>query len=299
MNILVTGITCKTGIGEYLLEKINLNKNYKIMCIIRNISKINFLKKYDNIEIITGDLNDINSFENKIDKNIDLIIHLAGIQYTLNVIELMIKKRIKKLILISSTNIFSKYKKISNFIKNIETEIINKANKFKFNYIIIRPTMIYGNGEDNNIKKLIIFIDKYPLIPIINNGGTLIQPVFYKDIGEVVIKLIERNDLFNKVYNLSGKDIISYKNLIFLISKCLNKKIILINLPTNITIILFKIIKIIFKSFKISLEQILGFIENRVFDYNDAYVDFVYEPMNLVDGIKMEIEEMRRKGYIK
>lgn len=49
---------------------------------------------------------------------------------------------------------------------------------------ILRPTMIYGDLCDSNMSKFIKMIDKFRIMPAINGGRSLIQPVNARDLGK-------------------------------------------------------------------------------------------------------------------
>lgn len=78
--ILLTGAS--SGIGKITLENLSLNKEYKIICLVRNIDAIKL--KSDNIEIFKCDitkLEEIKKIRDQIEikyKHIDILINNAG-----------------------------------------------------------------------------------------------------------------------------------------------------------------------------------------------------------------------------
>ena len=46
---------------------------------------------------------------------------------------------------------------------------------------IFRPTMIYGNANDNNVVKFIKIVDFFPIMPVVNDARYDLQPVHYMD----------------------------------------------------------------------------------------------------------------------
>ena len=89
---------------------------------------------------------------------------------------------INRIVIVTTTGIFSKYQQYSEEYKKLETIILDCG----LNYTIIRPTMIYGNHQDKNIHKLVKIVNKYPIVPVIGKGYGLMQPIYAKDLAEVI-----------------------------------------------------------------------------------------------------------------
>jgi|TARA_B100001063_G_C16728118_1_gene537650 nucleoside-diphosphate-sugar epimerase len=285
-NILIVGAR---GNSAYFflreLEKNNIKS--KISVISRDKSKNNYFDQFKlNLKIFNGDINDKVFFE-KCLKNIDTILHTANMENSESIVNVASKK-VKWIILVHSTMIYSK--NLSPFIKN-RIRIDDKIKK-KFNNItILRPTMIYGNHRDINFSKLIKFIDKFKIFPIIGNGQNLIQPIFVNDLSKAYFDLIKNKDkTFNKNYNLAGKNSLKYADLLKLIEKEFKKKIFSFKIPIVLAIILVNFLKIIsFGKFPLNSSQIKRQSEDKIFNINDAINDFNFSPRSIEDGLKEQI----------
>ena len=104
-------------------------------------------------------------------------------------------------------------------IARVENYIISNLK----NYSIIRPSIVIGSS-DKFISKLSKIIKLSLLIPIFGSGKNKIQPTFVDDVALAVEKLILKKINDNKIYELGGNLILSYKEVYKLIAKEMNLK---------------------------------------------------------------------------
>lgn len=288
--LLVIGITGHTG--RYFLEELKQN-NYKekIRFFIRKDSDKNLFKDCNlNYEIVLGNLDNENDLKEACE-GVDTILEIYNIRYSLKVLNIAIEKKVRRVIFVHTTGIYSKYKMASEEYKKIEKEVIERA-KDKIDITILRPTMIYGDICDHNISKFIKMIDKMRIYPMIAGGKARIQPVNARDLGKAYYKaLIHEEETKNKDYNLSGDTEIAIKEMLKMISSKLGKKTIFITVPMWISLIAAYALKI-FSFGKVNIvEKVLRMDESRVFDYNKAKEDFGYLPSSFKEGLELEISQ--------
>lgn len=298
--LLVTGITGNSG-RYFLKELIENSYEDPIRCIVRSSSNTSLIDNCSlSIEKAIGNLDD-QDFLDKSMVGVDTIIHIAGIHRSLNVMRGAIKNNVKKVILVHTTGIFSKYKAASEVYKNIESELreLIKYNDSNINVIILRPTMIYGNLNDLNMSKFIKMVDMLRIFPVVSQGKGLIQPVNVRDLGKAYYQVISSSSLTKGEYILSGQKPISMLKTFKLISKNLGKRTLFISFPLGISVSMAKMIKTLSLSKVDYVEKVQRMGENRNFEHNDATNDFGYTPISFEEGIKLEVEEYlhKKKGY--
>lgn len=291
--ILVTGITGHSG--RYLLKAL-IDNEYKdcIRCVVRKTSDISMLINSGlNIERVIGDLDDY-EFINRIMVNIDTVVQIYNIHYSLDIIQNAIRNNVKNIILVHTTGIYSKFKSVSSEYINIEKKVFKLMNSgnCKTNIIILRPTMIYGDLCDHNISKFIKMVDKYRIIPVINHGDNLIQPVNARDLGKIIYHVLTSlQELENRVYNISGDRPIKLIDVLKLISSELNKKTIFISVPLRAGVYAAKFLKVITFGKTNFVEKIQRMSEDRSCSHECATKDLGYIPLPFEAGIKLEIQE--------
>ena len=292
MNLLVTGATGHSG--KLFLEDLN-NKPEKyneVHVVTRNESQNEFdhLKNLNIIEHV-GDLKS-EEFAEKITRNIDTILHIAGIQMSRNIFNAAVKNKVDWVIAVHTTGRYSKFKSASAEYIEIEDELLTMRDKIKMT--ILRPTMIFGSARDRNMYRLVKFIDKYPVFPIFGNGNNLMQPVTGRDLAKAYMSVIDnKNTTVNRNYNLSGKYPIKYKTLVKTIAEKLNKKVTLIKIPIFISYYSVLLAQKLIPKFPLNEEQILRMKEDKDFTHLAAEKDFRYNPESFDEGIKIEIKEYR------
>lgn len=293
--LLVTGITGHTGC--YFLQEL-IDNNYKglIRCIVRETSDTSMLDNCNlNFEKVVGDLTD-SLFMEKNMEDIDTVFHIAGIYTSLCVISPAVRNKVRRIIVIHTTGIYSKFKSASDDYKKIELDIEKLISNKNINITILRPTMIYGNLKDLNMSKFIKMLDRFRILPIINHGKSLIQPVNSSDLGKAYYKvLLKDSQLLRKEYILSGERAISMREAFNIISCYLNKKTIYINFSLQMGVLCARLIKVLTIGNIDYIERVQRMGENRSFSHENAKLDFDFCPLSFEEGIKNEVDQYRNR----
>ena len=277
--------------SKFFFERL-LKENYqkKIKCLVRANSQINHLKDYDlNLEFITVDFDDINSLKASMKGRESVVLNIAGIEVSENIIRAGTEVGVSWFICVHTTGRYSKYKSASSRYISIEDKLLKEFS----NLTILRPTMIYGSSRDRNIHKLIQFIHKHKFFPVFGNGKNLMSPVNAKDLGNAYYDVLQnQNATFGNQYNLTGMSDITYISILEETASALNKQVFFIKLPIWFCLISVKLGKLVFWSrFPVTFEQVLRMKEDKVFSWIDANKDFGYSPMAFKDGIRIEVDE--------
>lgn len=265
MQILITG---GAGfIGSTLADK--LIKDNKIIVIDNfnnyydpEIKENNIKHNLDNLnyklyrgDILDKDLLDKIFAENKI----DLIVHIAAsagvrpsienpLKYfevnvlgTLNILEMIKKYKIKKLVFASSSSIYgnSKAEKFSEDLKvsepispyaatklSAEQIIYTYSKLYNFQSICLRFFTVFGPRQrpDLAIHKFIKLIEKDETIPVYGDGSTVRDYTYIDDIVDGIIGAINYNESQYEIINLGGGSPVSLNEMIKTIEVVLNKK---------------------------------------------------------------------------
>lgn len=297
--LLVTGITGHTG--RYFLQELISNRyEGPIRCIVRATSNTTLLDKSGlNIEKVVGDLGD-QEFVEKAMIGVNTVLHIYNIHHSPVIVQAAIKNSVKRAILIHTTGIYSRFKNASQEYKDIEERVLEmvKGSDCTTSITILRPTMIYGDLCDHNMSKFIKMIDKLRIMPVIDRGKNLLQPVNARDLGKAFYKVLmspEQTD--GKSYDLSGDNPIKMIDVFMQISKELNKKTIFINVPLNFGVFMAKVLNVLTLGKKDYIERVQRMGEDRSYPHDAAIRDFGYHPISFEQGIRIEVQEyLRRKN---
>ncbi len=226
------------------------------------------------------------------------VIHTANIRYSPLILRLADETRVKQAILVHTTGIYSRYQQYSHLYQKIEQSILGGVYE-NTSYTIVRPTMIYGNSLDHNMHKLILFLERFRVYPLFGNGTSLLQPVHVEDLSKAIVSCIDNPMTYNRVFDLSGGSIVSYKRIISLIALGLNRKIVPLKLPVSFSIVILRILKSLFRNVPINIEQVKRLQEDKVYSHDSAMELLNFRPRSFEQGIMEEIRGMREEGLLK
>ena len=287
--MLVTGITGHSG---RLFANRLARSGYTgaIRCPIRPDSNADFLKNSGfNYSIVTGDLSD-RQFLDKLMDSVDTVLHIAHIGFSGEVVAAAIRKRVRWAILVHTTGRYSKFKSASEDYIRIEDGILTLRDKIAIT--ILRPTMIYGGSRDQNMFKLVDYLYKHKFFPIFGAGQNLMQPVLAQDLADAYFNVLSNREVtVNREYNLSGKEPISYIDLVRTVSRSLSKKNVMVPIPMWLSLLGARIYNAVSRGAIISVEQVLRMNEDKVFSHEAASKDFGYNPKSFGEGISAEVAE--------
>ncbi len=293
----VTGITGHSG--RWFVKRL-VSEGYKgkIRCLVLEELDTGFLDNSGlDIEKVVGDLRDQEKLNTSM-SGCTMVLHIASIFYSQNVIKAAIRNNVEWAIMVHTTGRYSKYKSASTEYIEIEEHVLKFRDRMGIT--VLRPTMIYGSSRDQNMYKLISFLHKMKFFPMFGEGENLMQPVHARDLGNAYYDVIvNRSTTFNKDYNLSGKQPLSYMELVRTVSKSLGRKNIIVKIPLWASILAARVYNAVDKKAIISVEQVLRMQEDKAFSYEDAMRDFAYSPVSFEDGIVEEVNEYLAKNKSK
>lgn len=97
--------------------------------------------------------------------------------------------------------------------------------------VILRPSLIFG-PEDGFFNKFAGMARILPALPLIGGGHTRFQPVFVGDVAQAILAGLSRQD--GRTYELGGPTTYSFKELLQLILREIDRKRVLVPLPFGI-----------------------------------------------------------------
>jgi nucleoside-diphosphate-sugar epimerase len=250
-----------------------------------------------NIEKIYGDLNN-KEFVRKAVNGVDNIMHIYNIHHSPMIVQVAIENNVNRAILVHTTGIYSNFKYASQGYKDVEkkvTEMTADPN-CPTKVTILRPTMIYGDLCDSNMSKFIKMIDKFRVMPVINGGRSLIQPVNARDLGKAFYTVLTSPEkTAGKAYDLSGEKPLQMIEVFKMISDNLNKKTIFVSVPLGFGVVLSQIAKVLTLGKIDYVERVQRMGEDRSYPHTEAKKDFNYNPMSFDDVIQIEVNQYLKK----
>lgn len=275
--ILITG---STGfLGKYLLKKLS-KTNIQFRCLTR---KRNIKNKFE----IVGNILEPKSL-NAATNGCSLVIHLANLTHgkhlrevniigTKNLINSCKKNKVQNFIYISSTAVIDGDR--NEYVESkIECEKIVKTSGL--NFVILRPSMMFGKGDTKNYALVSQKIAKSKLFFINSAGKCLIHPVWVDDVASGIVKCITLNRFNGQTHTFAAEKPILYNDFIKLLNKRLGYPAKVIYLPHFITEPKAKITDLLTGRERVKQND-------RVYDLSNEKRELGYKPHSIEEILSM------------
>jgi uncharacterized protein YbjT (DUF2867 family) len=230
-------------IGRHLIRKLTKN-NYKVTVVTRNLHQKGYvIKTQANAGYI--DIVEANIFDEvkirKLFAQTDICINLIGILYESG--EGNTFKNIHSIFPSILSKLCKEYK-VQQFIHlsalGINNAVDSKYAKSKLegeisiqkNFslaTILRPSVVYS-VDDNFTTNFMTLLSRLPFFPLYYNGDTKFTPIHCSDLTDVIYHVISKN-IYSKIIECVGPDVISLKEILKKLLKLINKNRLLIPLP--------------------------------------------------------------------
>ena len=243
-------------IGRNLIRKLTRN-NYKVTVVTRNIHQKSYIiKTQANAGYI--DIVEAKIFEEKKLRQLflksDVCINLVGILFekkpgdTFKNIHSVFPSLLAKL---------CKQYDLKHFIhlsalginQAIDSEYAQSKLEGENNILksfplvtILRPSIVYS-VDDNFTTNFMTLLNNLPLFPLYYGGNTKFSPIHCSDITDIIYNVIS-NNIYSKIIECVGPETFTFKEIIIKLLNLIEKKRILLPMPTTIAKISAKIFEI-------------------------------------------------------
>jgi len=230
-------------IGRHLIRKLTKN-NYKVTVVTRNLHQKGYIIKTQAnagyIDIVEANIFD----EIKIRKlfaQTDICINLIGILYESGkgntfknihsifpsiLAKLCKEYKVQQFIHLSALGINNAVD--SEYAKSKLEGEVNIQKNFSL-ATILRPSVVYS-VDDNFTTNFMTMLSRLPFFPLYYNGDTKFTPIHCSDLTDVIYHVISKN-LYSKIIECVGPDVISLKEILKKLLKLIKKNRLLIPLP--------------------------------------------------------------------
>jgi nucleoside-diphosphate-sugar epimerase len=128
---------------------------------------------------------------------------------------------VRRIVVVSSTSRFTKddssdseEQAVALRITDAEARVQEWAESRGVEWVILRPTLIYGLGRDKNITEIARVIRRFGFFPLFGKANGLRQPVHVADVAGACLAALQIPGAANRAYNISGGETLAYRDMV-------------------------------------------------------------------------------------
>ncbi len=127
---------------------------------------------------------------------------------------------VRRLVAFSSTSRFTKERSpihaeraIAHRLATAEAETVSFCEEHGIIWTILRPTLIYSEGQDLSVTRLANLIRRFGVLPLSGDGAGKRQPVHADDLAAGAMSAALSPSTGNRAYNVPGGETLSYRTM--------------------------------------------------------------------------------------
>lgn len=190
-----------------------------------------------------------------------------------------------RIVVLSSTSRFTKTDSSDEFENDIAARLINGEERLKswamgkgVEWVILRPTLIYGYGQDKNIAEIARFIRRFGFFPLFGNATGLRQPIYVEDVAMACIAALKSSVAVNRAYNISGGETLTYREMVSRVFAAMHFRLRLVVVPLMIFRMAVACLRVLprYRHWSVAMAERMN--RDQVFDHSEATKDFGFSP---------------------
>ncbi len=213
------------------------------------------------------------------------LIHLAPLWLLPPLLPVLALRQTRRMIGFGSTSVFSKVdsadageRQLACRLAEAEEAIRYLCDTSETNWTVFRPTLVYDCARDKNITRIAGFIRRYGFFPLLGKAKGLRQPVHADDLAAACLMALDRPTTFNRAYNLSGGETLSYREMVEKIFRSLGKRARFLNVPPWMFRNAINVMALVFDKQRTTLEMATRMNVDLCFSHTEATLDFCFSP---------------------
>lgn len=202
---------------------------------------------------------------------------------------------VSRIVVLSSTSRYTKCHSrdvddqlLAAHLAQAEERLQTWAESRGIEWIVLRPTLIYGLGQDKNISEIARFIRRFGFFSLFGKALGLRQPVHVQDVANACLLALQTSSLRNRAYNISGAEILTYRDMVLRIFSALKKPPRLLSIPFWMFVVAVGIARCVPRYRKWNSSMVERMNRDMVFDHSEAERDFGFKPR----GFELKVEDM-------
>jgi len=150
-------------------------------------------------------------------------------------------EKLERIVCLSTSSVLSKAdsaqpaerEQIEEILQS-EKQLMSTCSARGMGLVILRPTLIYGCGRDENISRIAQFIDRFGFVPLAGEARGLRQPIHVADLAELMVKISLSEISGQNSFEVAGGSTLTYRDMAARIFSALGKPERLFSVPPAI-----------------------------------------------------------------
>ena len=145
-------------------------------------------------------------------------------------------------------------------------------------WVILRPTLIYGLGRDKNVSEIACFIRRFGFFPVLGEAKGLRQPIHAEDVAGACLAALQGSDGRSRSYNISGGETLTYREMVARVFTALGRRPRLLTVPLWAFRLAVSMLRCLPRYRQWSAAMAERMNRDLVFDHADAVRDLGFKP---------------------
>lgn len=159
-----------------------------------------------------------------------------------------------------------------------EAALQEAGRRFDIAWTVLRPTMTYGCGHDDNVTNVSRLVRRFGCFPLAGAALGLRQPVHADDLAAACVAVLDAAVTHGKCYDLPGGETLSYRDMVARVGAVAGRRTFLIPLPVAVLSALIAVLRRSTRFRGLSPDMALRMQQDLCFDCVEARRDFGYSP---------------------
>jgi len=223
---------------------------------------------------------------------VDAIVHLAGLALVPGMVPAMRAGGARRGVFVSSAGVYTRLPSRGAEEKRAGERALEHAG---FEWVVLRPSMIYGTPDDRNLARLLAWIERCPVVPLPGGGATPQQPVHVEDLCDAILASLDREGVAGRAYDVGGPRPLPLAEAVRLAASALGRTVWMPRLPIGPVHGLASALRALRLPSPVRPEQVLRLHESKAVDIGPAREALGFEPRSFEEGIRAEARQLRER----
>ncbi|CUS36073.1 NAD-dependent epimerase/dehydratase family protein [Candidatus Nitrospira nitrificans] len=191
----------------------------------------------------------------------------------------------RRVVALSSTSLFVKKDSSDHGERHLAQRLAEGERAFRtwaetqgVEWVILRPTLIYGRGRDKNLTEITRFVRRWGFFPLLGEAEGLRAPVHAEDVAAACVSALTSPAAVNRTYNLSGGETMSYREMVSRVFSLVGKVPYLVTIPRSLFRPAVAAARLVPRYRHWTVEMAERMNRDLVFDHADAVRDLGFAP---------------------